>query len=90
MLQGGGKIDTLMDFLQRENKPIIVIGTLLLILYLTLIKHSGDITSRIFRGLLGGASIGCVLYFLLDKDLTAVLITGIASFLVVAIFGRVR
>lgn len=80
----------MMDFLQREHKPIVVIGTLLLILYLTLVKHSGDITSRIFRGLLGGASIGCVLFFLLDKDVIVAVIAGIASLLVVAGFGRVH
>lgn len=77
-----------MDFLQREHKPIVIIGTILIVLFIVLVKRSGDITSRVFRGLLVGAGIGSVLYFMLDKDLTVVLITGIGCFLLTAIFGR--
>ena len=47
-------------------------------------------TSRMFRGLLAGASTGSVLFFMLDMDLLVSLIAGMASLLVVAIFGRVR
>jgi len=85
---GGNAIDGFVAFLKLHQEPLILIATGIIVLFVVLVRRSGDLVARVFRGLFVGSAIGCVMHFVLHKDLTLVVIVGVVSFLLTAIFGR--